>query len=360
MDVLRTAIFFTTLLLSGLANAASVVFLNPGKSDEPFWRSYAQFMEAAARDLDMQLTVLYGERDVQRILSQAREVLQGEQRPDYLVFVNEYYSGPEILRLSRESGVKLFTVNSTLTHDQQQLVGGTRENYPNWIGSLVANDEEAGYLMARSLIEQQRRLQPDGPIELLAFSGFKQTPSAQQREDGLQKALRENPDVRLRQLVYSEWSHERAYQQASLLFARYPDVRLVWSANDEMAFGAMRAAQELGREPGRDLLLSALNNSEEVLRARLDGRISALASGHFTLGGWAMVMLHDYDKGYDFAERGGKDQQADIFILLDKPQAQRLLSLVREPGYRVSFRDFSAANQPQMEAYRFSLEAIFD
>ena len=40
-----------------IAQAASVVFLNPGLSSETFWVSYAQFMQAAAKDLGLALRV---------------------------------------------------------------------------------------------------------------------------------------------------------------------------------------------------------------------------------------------------------------------------------------------------------------
>ena len=188
-------------LACSLASAASVVFLNPGKSTEAYWLSYAHFMQAAATDLGMPLQVIYAERDPQRMVEQARALLQGSHPPDYLVFVNEEYAGPEILRLSKGSSVKLFAVSSTLTADQQSLIGQSRERYPNWIGSLVPNDEEAGYLMASRLIERGRALQPAGEMQLLAFSGAKQTPAAQFRERGLQRALAEHPEVRLRQLL---------------------------------------------------------------------------------------------------------------------------------------------------------------
>ncbi|MDH4582891.1 LacI family transcriptional regulator [Pseudomonas sp. BN415] len=346
--------------VSQTLSAASVVFLNPGRHNEPFWASYAQFMQAASNDLDMDLEIRYAERDLDLMLDQAREVLQGADRPDYLVFVNEQYAAPEILRLSRGSGVKLFTVNSNLTPDQQSLTGGTRERYPDWIGSMVPNDEEAGYLMARSLLEQQERLAPGQPFDMLAFSGVKQTPAAQRRERGLRQALVEFPNAHLRQLVYSEWSRERAYTQALQLYQRYPDVKLVWSANDEMAFGAMQAATELGRKPGQDLLFSALNNSPEVLRTYLDGKISALVSGHFTLGGWAMVLLHDYDAGLDFARHGGKDREVRLFMALDRDKATRLLRHIERYGFDLDFRAFSLVGKKGARDYRFSLAPLID
>ncbi|AOE86145.1 ABC transporter substrate-binding protein [Pseudomonas sp. TCU-HL1] len=353
-------LFVLCLGLSQSLSAASVVFLNPGRTHEPFWASYVQFMQAAADDLGMELDVRYAERDLNRMLSQAREVLQGDDRPDYLVFVNEQYAGPEILRLARGSGVKLFTVNSNLTPDQQTLTGGTRERYPDWIGSMVPNDEEAGYLMARTLLELQARRALGQPFDMLAFSGVKQTPAAQLREQGLMRALAGFPNARLRQLVYSEWNRERAYTQAVQLFQRYPDVKLVWSANDEMAFGAMKAATELGYRPGEDLLFSGLNNSPEVLRTYLDGKINALVSGHFTLGGWAMVLLHDYDAGVDFARHGGKDREVRLFIALDRDKATRLLRHIERQGYDLDFRAFSLVGKKGARDYHFSLEPLID
>jgi ABC-type sugar transport system substrate-binding protein len=358
--VVRWSAVLCLMLVGGFASAANVVFLNPGKSSEAYWASYSAFMQAAAADLGINLQVLYAERVPEKMLEQARAVLQGPQPPDYLVFVNEQYAGPEILRLSKDTQVKLFAVNSTLTADQQSRIGQSREKYPNWIGSLVPNDEEAGYIMASGLIEQALQANPQAALQMLAFSGVPQTPAAQLRERGLQRALAEHPQVRLQQLVNSEWSRQRAYEQAQVLLPRYPQVSLIWSANDEMAFGVMRAAQELGKTPGQELLFSALNNSVEVLQARLDGRVSVLVGGHFTAGGWALVLLHDYDAGLDFALRGGKDRQDPLFMRLDKAQATQLLKRVKDKGFGLDFQRLSAVHKPQMSNYNFSLQPLLD
>jgi len=329
--------------------AASVVFLNPGFSHERFWLDYSQFMQDAADDLDMQLEVLYGERDKETTLRNARHVLASPRKPDYLIFVNEQYQGPEILRMFADSGIRLFAVHSTLTEEQQQLVGGPRDNYANWIGSLVTNDEEAGYLMAKALL----RKAGEG-AELVAFSGVKNTPSATLREEGLQRALKEHPQIRLRQLLYGEWRQQRAYEQAKLLLPRYPQVNLVWSANDEMAFGVMQAAEEQGRQ----LRYTALNNSQRVLQARAEGRIGVLATGHFVLGGCAMVMLHDHAAGMDFAERGGKAQMARLLRLVDAHEARHLMSRLERSGKGLDFRRFSATRNPALRQYACSIDEL--
>jgi ABC-type sugar transport system substrate-binding protein len=346
------------MVVGHCAQAASVLFLNPGTSTEAFWVSYSQFMQAAATDLGMDLRIQYSDRVSENTIRQAREALQGHHRPDYLVFVNEQYIAPEILRLAKGSGVKLFMVNNALTPDQMKLIDARPDKYPDLLGSLVPNDEEGGYLMLKELIRQHGPVAPGQTIELLAFSGLKITPSAQYREQGLRRALAEHPEVRLRQLVYGGWSRQRAYEQARLLFKRYPQTSLVWAANDEMAFGVMQAYVEAGGVPGQDVLFGAINNSPAALQALLDRRLSVLLGGHFSLGGWALVQLHDYDEGVDISQYGGRDRQVPLLQLINREQAKRLLAMGSAQDFGVDFQKLSAKGRPASWRYPFTLQAL--
>lgn len=356
LKVLCKCLLVLSMPFWAVAQATSVVFLNPGNSTETFWVSYAQFMQAAARDLGLDLRVRYSERNPQTTLLQAREALQGTERPDYLVLVNEQYIAPQILRLSQGSGVKLLIVNNALTPDQVQLLDARQ--YPNWIGSLVANDEEAGYLMLRELLRVHTPVAPGQTIDLLAFSGAKNTPAAQLREQGLRRALEEFPQVRLRQLVYGEWNRQRAFEQATQLFKRYPQTGLVWAANDEMALGAMAALEQRGGVPGKTVLFSAVNSSPQILKARLDGRLSALVAGHFTQGGWAMVLLHDDALGVDMSQHGGRERSEALFQLIDPAQARRLQRFNAGEDHPLDFRALSAVGKPAAYRYPFSLQLL--
>ncbi|QLG92986.1 ABC transporter substrate-binding protein [Pseudomonas yamanorum] len=356
LKVLCACVWVMGVTFGVMAHATSVVFLNPGTSTETFWVSYSQFMQAAAKDLGLDLRVRYSGRDPQNTLQQARETLQGSPRPDYLVLVNEQYIAPQILRLSQGSGVKLLIVNNALTVDQMQLLDAGK--YSNWIGSIVADDEQAGYLMLEDMLRQYGETKPGQSLDLLAFSGVKNTPAAQRREEGMRRALGEHPDVRLRQVVYGEWNRQRAFEQATQLFKRYPQTALVWSANDEMALGAMQAAQEAGRTPGKDVLFSAVNSSSEVLGARIDGRLSTLVAGHFTTGGWAMVLLDDDAHGVDISLHGDRDREEALFQLIEPEQARRLKTINASQQYNVDFRALSAQGKPESYRYPFSLQLL--
>lgn len=340
------------------ASAASVVFLSPGPATDGYWATYAKFMKSAADKLGMSLTVRFSDRDTRQLLILAREELLGPTRPDYLVFSNELNVAPEILRLSERSGVKLFAVNNTLTPDQIRILGDLRQRYPDFLGSLVANDEDAGYLTAKHLISLHTRGAGARAIEMLAFSGTNTTPVSLKREKGMYRALAEHPEVRLRQIALGGWRRDRAHEQARLLLKRYPEVNLIWAANDLMAFGAMDAVREKGGEPGTDVLVSSINWSPESLRDLQQGRIGAIAGGHFTLGGLAMVLLHDYDAADPQTRSFIGAREAKVMQLVGPGDVKKIIEAGRRDDFGIDVRLFSLLGKPPGSEYAFTLKSV--
>ncbi|WP_312932866.1 ABC transporter substrate-binding protein [Pseudomonas sp.] len=339
------------VLLSCTAQATSVVFLNPGSIKEDFWGRYSTFMQAAADELGMQLRIEYGHRQPALTLHQARALFEAQDKPDYLILVNEQYIAPQILRLARGSGVKMFMVNNALTPAQRLGIDAQPDTYSSVIGTLTINDEQAGFQMLHALLAQLPS--SEGPIDLVAFSAARNTPASQQREEGMRRALADFPQVRLRQVVYGGWSRHRAYEQAQILVQRYPQARLVWCANDEMAFGAMQAFEEAGRTPGRDVLFSAVNASPKALRARISGRLSALVGGQVAVGGWAMLMLHDDALGLPVDRDGLREHSVPALSLIGPDEARQWLDVLQHANLGISLRALSAQGRPAGYRYPF-------
>jgi ABC-type sugar transport system substrate-binding protein len=335
------------------AAAVSVVFLNPGPVTDGYWQAYGRFMHAAAEKLGMSLEVIYTDRDTRKLLTFARDALQGADRPDYLVFSNELNVAPEILRLSTGSGVKLFAVNNTLTPNQLNILGDVSKSYPDLIGSLTANDEEAGYLTAMELFKRGSDMGKERPLELLAFSGTNNTPVSLKREQGMYRALAEHPEVHLRQIVLGGWRRDRALEQARILLKRHPGTRLIWTANDLMAFGAMDAVSEIGRQPGKDVLFSSINWSSPSLDAFVDGRLNVIAGGHFMLGGLAMVLLHDYDATDPGARHNMGAREAQLMKLLMLDDIPRIRTASQRDDFGIDVRQLSLEGKPAGTEYEF-------
>lgn len=344
--LLACCLFMAVNAWVGSAWASSVMFLNPGSAPDPYWSSYSRFMQSAADRLGMTLQVRYTDRDTRTLLGYAREALRGAHRPDYLVFSNELNVAPEILRLSVGSGVKLMAVNNTFTANQLEILGDLNQGYPDFLGSLVGNDEEGGYLSAKRLIELHPPVAAGEFIEMLAFSGTNGTPVSLLREQGMYRAVAEYPQVRLRQVVLGGWRRDRAEEQALMLLKRYPKVSLIWAANDLMAFGAMDAVKTFGKQPGEDVLFGAINDSTLALQAQLEGRLNVVVGGHFTLGGWALVLLHDYDEADPLTRRPIGDVRVRSLQIKERRDVMNYMSANLRDDYGIDVRQYTRGRSP--------------
>ncbi|MFT3802758.1 MAG: ABC transporter substrate-binding protein [Burkholderiaceae bacterium] len=346
--MIRAAMMGWLMAVVSGAWAVSAVFVNPGRSDEGFWVAAAQAMAAAADQLGVRFEVRYAERDPVRALRQVRDVarLPPAERPDYLLITNDNGTVPEMLRTLDGHGIRVLVVFSGVYGRARDLTGAPRTRYPFWLGSLEPDAEQAGYLIARALIERGRREEGlrgvDGKLPMLAFGGDRATPTARDRDAGLRRAIAEAGDVRLLQQVYGDWRREKAAYQARVLYRRYPLARLVWAANDQMAFGAMQAWRDTGGRPGRDAWFATLNTSADAFAALRDGELEALAGGHVLTGALGLVLVYDHAHGYDFA-REGLELRWPMFVLFDRPDAVQAARQFAEPGARIDFRAFSRA-----------------
>lgn len=361
----------TTLLLalllclaSPLAAALSVVFINPGKSDELYWVTAARAMEAAARSLDIKLEVIYAGRIHQRVFDVADEISARPpaERPDFVVFSNDYGAAPRLLRQFETAGIRSFLAFSGIAASaERNETGAPRAQLGHWLGSLEPRAEDAGYLTARALVERGRKARAygaDGKLHMIALGGDRSTTSSILRNEGMMRAVAEAHDTVLEQTVYAAWTRDKAKVQAAVLFRRYPQARLVWAGNDLMAFGAMDAWQAQGGEPGKDAWFSGVNTSTEALDALKSGRLAALAGGHFIAGAWSLVMLYDYANGHDFASEG-LEQTQFMFTLFDPRQADlflRRFAHLRFDG--IDFRRFSKTHNPRLKRYDFNFRQL--
>lgn len=360
--MIRIFVVVASLLFSVPAWALKVAFINPGKSDEAYWVASARAMQAAAASLDVQLEVHFAEREHPRAFAIAREILARpkSQRPDYVVFSNDYATGTKLLRLFDGSGIKSFMAYSSLTPAELAEAGGPRQRYEGWIGSLEPRAEDAGYLTAKALIERGRALKaqgPDGKLHLLAIAGDRSTTSSILRNAGMRRAVDEAGDVVLDQEVYANWTREKAAEQSEWLYERYPAARLVWAGNDLMAFGAMQSLEKRGGKPGQTMWFSGINTSREAMDAIKSGRLSALAGGHFITGAWSLVMIYDYHHGRDFADEG-LSLDRPMFAVFDAASADVFLARFGERYNSLDFRRYSKVLNPRLRRYEFGFAQL--
>ncbi len=366
------AVFFALLLTwlpAGRGFAApvetestQVVFISVAGSEEPYWGQITAIAQAAADDLNIDLEVLYSERDHLVAIDLAQAVVNRTRKPDYLIVVGEKQIASHAIPLAEAAGVKVL-VFGDLAEEEKARIGGPRERYPHWIGQRRVDDFGAGYYGAKAIIDaasaRRDRLGEDRPIHLVALSGPYGTAFSEERLRGLDKALGEHPEVVLLQSVPAYWRRNEAMRITGRLLKRFQAERIdaIWSANTPMALGAITSVEESGLVPGQDVFINGIDFTAEGIEALSAGALTALAGGHVTEVAWLLVMIYDYHHGIDFWD---DPVSAKVSILTTKNVEKFARKFLRDELHQADFSWFSKVKNPGRQTYQFGFDALFE
>jgi len=353
----RTALLAGAGLWSATGRAAApraaprVLFLNPGEPVErgkgPHWRMAARFMSIAAKAFGIQLEVLYAERDHLLMLRQAEEVARRSEWPDYIVIVNEKLAAPQMLKTLARTTAKVLVIHNDLTPEQRREIGNEREQMRHWIGTATTDEAAAEFRLMAELTRQLGDREP----RVIGITGDRATPVSLERAHGVSEYISRSGRGQVLQTAFSDWSVADAESKAHLLLSRYPEANIVWAANDSMALGALRAVKARGAK----VLVGGSGAWPDALASMAEGGLAASVGSHFFIGGWAMVLLHDYHQGVDFAATGGPSMKIDYMYVVNRENAARYDQAVYRREDALDFTSFSRALHPKAGRYDFNL-----
>ncbi len=338
------------------AHAARVLFVNPNES--PAWSDFSAAMRAAADDLGMSLIEYRATEWPATMVEDIRALLRGPGRPDYLVITVHKGARVRLLELAEQEGVPVFIINSGLFDEDLARYGGPRQGFKRWIGQLLPDDEQAGFVLANLIVDAARqvgRVDAGGRVRLLAFGGNPTGQSARERNAGLMRAIGTRTDVRLLQLVQGNWSRSAVALKAPLAFERYPEVDAIWCANDPMAFGALDGltARPIEARP----FIGSIDWLQEALLDVRNGKLVATLGGHFLESAWAMVLLHDHFAGMDFATER-VDFRSQLYPLTRANLDAYERDFSDRDWSKIDFAAFSKVHNPSLTRYDLSFGAV--
>lgn len=332
-----------------------VVFINPNPTDSVFWSKSADAMQAAANDLGIQFRHFRTSPWPSEMVSQVRKLLNGPQRPDFLIASINKTSSTNILKVAEQAKVPIFIINSGLERGGHAPLLQPRKNFKYWIGEMLPADRKAGRDLANHLITEARKHNRPA-IKMIALEGYFADYAGYQRNLGLTEALKFHSDTTLLQSVTAKWSFEEAYRKTALLLKRYPETTVIWAADDQMALGAIQAIRKSGRIAGKDILVGGVNGEPGSFRAISHGEMSLSLGGHALEGAWAMVLLYDYFHGLDFARERVKWETR----LIPVTKANLTRYQTRSDPHRINFRNFSKVYNPRLIDYDFNIQRLIE
>lgn len=331
-----------------------VVFLNPGEPEDRgkglFWPMTARLMEVAAKSFQIELEVLYAERDHLLMLRQAESVAQRKELPDYIVMVNEKQAAPQMLQMFKGTSTKIMIIHNELTEEQRKEIGNEREQISNWIGTAKTDEERSTYRMMEELYRQLGNVEP----QVVGITGARATPVSMERAQGVTDYIEQAGRGQQLQLVFSNWGAADAESKAKVLLGRYPQSNIIWAANYSMAVGALKAVNA----SGAPVLVGSTAAAPPTASAETKKGMAVSLGSHFFIGAWAMVLLHDYHHGVDFAQYGGARQKLNHLYVINQETAPRYYEAVYDNTNDLDFTIFSKHLHPSSGNYTFSLEPL--
>jgi ABC-type sugar transport system substrate-binding protein len=324
---------------------------NPGT----FYEIFSDILQVASRQLGVELEAVDGTKDPQTMLERSRQIAARSERPDYMLLVNYQGAGHDLLAANAAAGIGTFFVAEGMAGAEVGTGGGRRPT--GYLGQIVPDDVEAGHLLTQILTDAARArglVDDAGKIQVGAIAG-EHTQAGNSRFRGLRTVLAEHPDVVQAAFQYGTWEEQPAKEAATLMLRSTPGIRVLWCANDAMALGALAAAVEAGREPGKDIVIGGIDLIDRALAEVAAGRLEVSIGGHLVDGVRALVLLYDHHEKRDLTPQ----TRTTHLVAVRAAQAERYTRFMRDRSWRqVDFTRFSRLRNPEAAEESLSLASL--
>jgi galactofuranose transport system substrate-binding protein len=111
---------------------------------------------------------------------------------------------------------------------------------------------------------------------IVLVHGTEGHPAAEGRKIGFLEAISAYPDLKIIDFANSDFTNDGGYAvMAKFLKAKGSQINGAYFANDEMAFGGIRAIKAAGKKPGVDIKIISTDGSRAGFTAMIAGEINA-------------------------------------------------------------------------------------
>jgi len=223
----------------------------------PFFVEMEKGARRAEKELDINLTV--------KTAAQETSIEQQIQLIDDLVAakVNAIVIAPgDSLRLipalkkAADAGIKIVNIDNRL-----DIAGLKQAGLP--AVPFVSVDNEAGAYKAGKFLAEGIT----APTQAAILEGIRSADNARQRAQGALRGLQENKAIKVVASETANWQIDEAYTVTKQMFAKHPDIKLLFAANDMMAIGAGKYLTESKRSAVKVAGFDALSEAIAAIKA---------------------------------------------------------------------------------------------
>lgn len=165
-----------------------------------------------------------------------------------------------VLKKATENGIKLVNIDNRLD------IAMLKQSGMKPVPFISVDNMNAAYASARYIADTVTV-----PTQAAILEGIRSADNANQRMNGAKKAFAENSNIQLVASESANWKIDEGYNVTKQILANYPDIKLIFAANDMMAFGVLQVLQENG---ANDIKVAAYDALAEAVAEVKAGRLA--------------------------------------------------------------------------------------
>jgi ribose transport system substrate-binding protein len=166
-----------------------------------------------------------------------------------------------VLKKARDAGIAVINI------DNQLDPAFSKKNNLLNVPFVSVDNRASAYQSAKYIADQVL-----SPSRAVVMEGIRSALNAELRKQGAVQAFSENPNIELVAMESANWKIDDAYRLMSQWLEQYPDLRVVFAANDMMALGVINALKEAGRT---DVLVASYDALDQARDAIREGDLQA-------------------------------------------------------------------------------------
>ncbi|MCW2278398.1 sugar ABC transporter substrate-binding protein [Heliophilum fasciatum] len=179
------------------------------------------------------------------------------------------------LKKAKDANIPIINIDNRLDPKLSQEMGLGQ------IPFISVNNEQGAYLAAKVLSDKIKK-----PTQAVIIEGIPGTDNGEQRRRGAQRAFSENPNIQLVASQSAMWKIDEAMELTGKFFQRYPNIGVIFCANDMMALGALQYLEQTGK---KDVLVAGYDALEEAKKAIQTGKLLATIDQQADVQGYTGV-----------------------------------------------------------------------
>ena len=254
-----------------------------------FWGTMKTRYEEAAKELGIEVTVF--EADAEDDTQGQLDALNTMVTMDFDAIILSPIDGTNLIPgIVAANNAEIPVINLGPGVDTEALAdaGGHLD------GKITVNFEEQGSTVDNDMIS---RMKDGGEVAILA--GLEGAGQSVGRTNGAKAVFESTNGVKLVAAQACDWDTAKAYEATRDLLTAHPDLKGIFSCNDNMALAAVQALQEMGNE---DVLVYGVDYTTNAKKAIEDGTMMGsmtYSSAIYTKAAEEMAMLIVQGKTFD-------------------------------------------------------------